>query len=61
MMVVSLSAVLLQPDNDGFSAPVVSRRFVPALARGITTTVALRLAAKHHRGAEPVIIRLKEH
>jgi hypothetical protein len=40
---------------------VVSRGYVPALDKGMTIGFALRLAAKHHRDAESVIITLKEH
>jgi len=40
---------------------VVSRRCVPVLDKGIAIAVALRLAAKHHRDAESVIITLIEH
>ena len=41
--------------------PVVSRSCVAVLDKGLTIGVALRLAAKHHRAAESVIITLKEY
>ena len=40
---------------------VVFRSCVPVLDKGTTIGFALRLAAKHHRVAESVIITLKEH
>ena len=52
------------------SVPVVSRgkprrlrapTFGAVLDKGTTIACALRLVAKHHRSAEPVIIMVKEH
>ena len=40
---------------------MVSRSFVPVLDKGMAIAFALRLAAKHHRDAEFVIITLIEH
>jgi hypothetical protein len=39
----------------------MSHNCVPVLDKGITIAFALRLAAKHHRDAESVIIRWIEH
>jgi hypothetical protein len=38
---------------------VVFRRYVAVLDKGMAIAFALRLAAKHHRDAESVIIILK--
>ena len=40
---------------------MVSRSCVPVLDKGMAIAFALRLAAKHHRDAESVIITLIEH
>jgi len=40
---------------------VVPRRCVAVLGKGMAIAFALRLAAKHHRDAEPVIIMLKDY
>ena len=42
-------------------APQKHHDRVAALDKGVTLACALRLAAKHHGNAEPVIITLKEH
>ena len=42
-------------------AAVASRSRVAALAKGTAIACALRLAAKHHRDAESVIIIVQEH
>jgi len=41
--------------------PVVSRRRVAALDKGMAIACAPRLAAKHHRDAEPINITLEGH
>ena len=40
---------------------MVSRSCVAVLDKGTAIAFALRLAAKHHRDAEPVIIILKDY
>jgi hypothetical protein len=40
---------------------MVSRHGVAVLDKGTTIAVTLRLAMKHHRQAESIIITLKEH
>jgi len=42
-------------------APVVSRSGVAALDKDLTIAGARRLAAKHHRNAEPNNMTLREH
>ncbi|MFW2440447.1 MAG: hypothetical protein ACN4GR_13885 [Arenicellales bacterium] len=43
------------------SIPVVSRNCVQVLDKGMAISFTLRLAAEHHRNAEPVMITLMEH
>jgi len=55
------NAVRGRPKADPQGVSVVFRSRVAALTNGMAIAFTLRLAAKHHRNAEPGIIILKEH